>query len=79
MEFVTQVHFSKKGPTRIRTGVVRIKTESDNHYTIGPVSYTHLDVYKRQMLDNTQIYLNEFQIPMSHMKLLRMDDMIILA
>ena len=36
MEFVTQVHFSKKGPTRIRTGVVRIKTESDNHYTIGP-------------------------------------------
>ncbi len=33
---MTQVHFSKKGPTRIRTGVVRIKTESDNHYTIGP-------------------------------------------
>lgn len=27
----------KKGPIRIRTGVVRIKTESDNHYTIGPV------------------------------------------
>ena len=27
---------NKKGPTRIRTGVVRIKTESDNHYTIGP-------------------------------------------
>ena len=25
-----------KGPTRIRTGVVRIRTESDNHYTIGP-------------------------------------------
>ncbi len=24
------------GPTRIRTGVVRIKTESDNHYTIEP-------------------------------------------
>ena len=26
----------KSGPTRIRTGVVRIRTESDNHYTIGP-------------------------------------------
>ena len=26
----------KKGRTRIRTGVVRIKTESDNHYTIQP-------------------------------------------
>lgn len=25
-----------KGPTRIRTRVVRIRTESDNHYTIGP-------------------------------------------
>ena len=27
-----------KGRTRIRTGVVRIKTESDNHYTIQPTS-----------------------------------------
>ena len=27
---------TKKGRTRIRTGVVRIKTESDNHYTIQP-------------------------------------------
>lgn len=27
---------AKKGLTRIRTGVVRIKTESDNHYTIKP-------------------------------------------
>ena len=27
----------KQGPTRIRTGVVRIKTESDNHYTIEPI------------------------------------------
>ena len=26
----------KTGRTRIRTGVVRIKTESDNHYTIQP-------------------------------------------
>ena len=26
----------KVGRTRIRTGVVRIKTESDNHYTIQP-------------------------------------------
>jgi hypothetical protein len=25
------------GLTRIRTGVVRIKTESDNHYTIKPL------------------------------------------
>ena len=25
------------GRTRIRTGVVRIKTESDNHYTIQPI------------------------------------------
>ena len=28
----------REGPTRIRTGVVRIRTESDNHYTIGPFS-----------------------------------------
>ena len=28
----------KKGPTRIRTGVVRIKTESDNHYTMEPAN-----------------------------------------
>ena len=27
---------AEKGRTRIRTGVVRIKTESDNHYTIQP-------------------------------------------
>ena len=27
---------SKIGPTRIRTGVVRIRTESDDHYTMEP-------------------------------------------
>ena len=45
----------KRGRTRIRTGVVRIKTESDNHYTIQPstfallmsVQYT-LNTYKLQ-------------------------------
>ena len=35
------------GRTRIRTGVVRIKTESDNHYTIQPL-------YERVMDETSQ-------------------------
>ena len=33
---VTEI-YKKAGRTRIRTGVVRIRTESDDHYTIQPV------------------------------------------
>ena len=35
----------KEGPTRIRTGVVRIRTESDNHYTIEPLVVRYIFHY----------------------------------
>ena len=35
----------KEGPTRIRTGVVRIRTESDNHYTIEPLVVRYIFRY----------------------------------
>ena len=39
MNINESLHVTKIGLTRIRTGVVRIKTESDNHYTIKPRNY----------------------------------------
>ncbi|KAM3165407.1 hypothetical protein ACU8KH_00210 [Lachancea thermotolerans] len=49
------------GPTRIRTGVVRIRTESDNHYTIEPFNWLEVtgQVYN--------IYIAEDHLTFTHL------------
>ena len=48
-----------------------IKANADGSYTAAePVSYTHLDVYKRQPLEDVRVYLNS-RSPVHTMDLLR--------
>ena len=39
---LSNLQASQKGPTAIRTRVIRIKTEGDNHYTIEPILKNYL-------------------------------------
>ena len=40
-----KVKGEKEGPTRIRTGVVRIRTESDDHYTMEPEDTKSIQIF----------------------------------
>ena len=46
------------------------QVESYGQTNLEPVSYTHLDVYKRQKLDDVQILFEQFRVPVERLSLI---------